>query len=218
MAASNSRHDVEGLPRSRTSRTHCLRGHEFTPDNTQWVNVPAAGPGNGRAARSRLCRICSRARARRYLDSRPPRKAQPLPPLPNSSDAWEVELERYIRRVLRARAPLRAAVLWEEIASRLEHHGFQVKSGLHRVPIRERALHKESFGAYAARTSAGWDDHGDWFVCRMLDDSRIQTVLNKAHSRYAVLEPGEVNPRVPRRRRSGSIGRSATRRRGAAGP
>jgi len=194
---------------SQPPRTHCLRGHEFTAENTQWVNVPRVG----HTARSRLCRICSRARARRYLDLHPPKyQPKPLPPLPDDLDTFEVELERYIRRVLRARLPQRAGVLWDDVESRLEHHGFKVNSELHRVPIRELARPKESFADYAARTSAGWDDYGDWFVCRMLDDPRIRAVLAKAQSSHTIVEPEEVKPRVPLRHRSGRpfVGRSAT--------
>ena len=184
---------------SQPPRTHCLQGHEFTPENTQWVNVPRVGG----TAKSRLCRICSRARTRRYLDSHPPNAAKPLPPLPDEMIASEVELERYIRAVLRARAPQRAAQLWAEVESRLEHHGFQVKSDrMQRVPIRELVRPNEIFAEYAARTDAGFADYGDWFVCRMLDDPRIRAELRKARSKYTIIEPGEVKPRVPLRRLS----------------
>jgi hypothetical protein len=171
----------------RQPRTHCLRGHEFTPENTQWVNVPRVGG----TAKGRLCRICSRARARRYLESHPPqKKASPLPPLSDEMIASEVELERHIRGVLRARAPQRAPQLWAEVESRLEHHGFQVKSGLHRVPIRVLARPNETFAEYAARTDARVEDYGDWFVWRMLDDPRIRAELRKARSSYTIIEAG----------------------------
>jgi hypothetical protein len=185
---------------SQPPRTHCLRGHEFTPKNTQWVKVPRVG-GTGK---SRLCRICSRARARRYLDSHPrPKAATPLPPLLDEMIASEVELERYIRAVLRARAAQRAPQVWAEVESRLAHHGFQVKSGrMHRVPIRELVRPNEIFADYAARTDAGFDHYGDWFVGRMLDDPRIQAELTKARSKYTIIEPGEVKRRVPLRRLS----------------
>lgn len=185
----------------RQPRTHCRRGHEFTPENTQWVNVRRVGG----TAKGRLCRICSRARACRYLKSHPRKKASPLPPLPDEMIASEVELERYIRSVLRARAPQRAAQLWAEVESRLEDHGFQVTSGLHRVPIRVLARPDETFAEYAARTDARLEDYGDWFVCRMLDDPRIRAELRKARSRYTIIEAGKVvKPRVPtpRRRRN----------------
>lgn len=171
------------------TRTHCLRGHEFTPENTQWVNTPSG--------RSRLCRICSRARVRRFLDKQPKKKAPPLPPLPNN-DVFELELERYIRRFLRARAPKRASEFWADVEARLEHHGFQLKSEPHRVPLRQLALEREAWPAYAARTNAGWHDREDWFVCRMLDDPRIKAMLRKARSMYIIVEPGEQNMRPSR--------------------
>lgn len=201
MDASNSRQDVQRSRRARPERTRCLRGHEFTPHNTQWVNARKVGQdGSETTTRSRLCRICSRARARRYLDKQPRKKAEPLPSLPTGS-VCELELEMYIRRIVRARAPMRAKEFWGEVQSRLEHHGFQVKSEPHRVPIRQLPLQKEEWTEYAERTKAGWSNYGDWFVGRMLDDPRIQSVLNKALSRYAIVELGKVNPRRVRLRR-----------------
>lgn len=167
------------------TRTHCLRGHEFTDDNTLWVNKLSA--------RSRLCRICSRARVRRHLDKQPKKKAPGLPPLPR--DVFELELERYVRRFLRARAPLRASEFWADVEARLEHHGFRMKFEPHRVPLRHLALEGEDWPAYAARTDAGWHDREDWFVCRMLDDPRIKALLRRARSKYIIVEPGEQNMR-----------------------
>ena len=164
----------------RPARTHCLRGHEFTPENTQWINVNVPildASGTKRVQRSRLCRICSRARVRRYSAKKSPKPArsQPLPPLPE--DLYELELERTIRRILRARLHRRAPDFWQEVESRLEHHAFRVDTAPRRVPIRRLALHKESWSAYAVRTHAKEDDHGDWFVNRMLDDPRIRAML-----------------------------------------
>ena len=170
-----------------------MRGHEFTPENTQWINVPSTDPAGGEIVqRSRLCRICSRARVRRYLDKkggRTPVRRQPLPALPE--DLYELELERVIRRILRARLHQRAPDFWEEAESRLEHHAFRVESSPHRVPIRRLALHNESWSAYAARTDASADDHGDWFVNRMLADPRIRTMLGNARSKYIIVEPAD---------------------------
>jgi hypothetical protein len=39
-----------------TGKTHCIRGHEFTPENT-WVN---------KKTNMRLCRICQRLRSKKY--------------------------------------------------------------------------------------------------------------------------------------------------------
>jgi hypothetical protein len=221
MHQSISRHDVReeaGTPLPASvdppapqpkirPRTHCLRGHEFTPENTQWINVPVTDANGARVQRSRLCRICSRARVRRYLDKkggRTPVRSQPLPPLPE--DLYELELERVIRRILRSRLHRRAPDFWREAESRLEHHAFQVESSPHRVPIRKLALHKESWSAYAVRTDAGEDDHGDWFVNRMLDDPRIRTMLGNARSKYIIVEPADyaadaARARAIRRRR-----------------
>lgn len=41
------------------SQTHCIHGHEFTPENTYWRPGKVAG---------RDCRTCSCVRARRYRD------------------------------------------------------------------------------------------------------------------------------------------------------
>lgn len=55
----------------RPPRTHCMRGHPLTPENTRW-NSSAVVMGDGRRVkiRTRLCAICSRARVRRYLERR----------------------------------------------------------------------------------------------------------------------------------------------------
>ena len=188
------------------TRTQCLRGHEFTTENTQWVNTPSG--------RSRLCRICSRTRVRRFLDKQPKKRATALPPLPRD-DAFEMELERYIRRFLRARAPQRANEFWADVEARLEHHAFQVKCEPYRVPLRQLALEREAWPAYAARTNAGWHDREDWFVCRMLDDPRIKAMLRKARSMFIIVEPGELKLRpariAERQRCVRSSGRAAAR-------
>lgn len=220
MHPSISRHDVENTadalvsasadpvaPQPKFRRTHCLRGHEFTPENTQWINVPIIdASGTKSVQRSRLCRICSRARVRRYLAKKSPKPArsQPLPPLPE--DLYELELERTIRRILRARLHRRAPDFWQEVESRLEHHAFRVDTAPHRVPIRRLALRKESWGAYAVRTEASENDHGDWFVNRMLDDPRIRMMLGNARSKYIIVEPADYaadasRARAIRRRR-----------------
>lgn len=53
----NIRHGRYGLKRfiAPADRTHCVNGHEFTPDNIYWAN--------GRNRRSRRCRTCVRERA-----------------------------------------------------------------------------------------------------------------------------------------------------------
>jgi hypothetical protein len=188
--------------------THCKRGHEFTPENTQWVNVTSPG---GTTRRGRLCRICSRARVKRYLDKHPRKAPKRLTDLP-LHDFEEFDLERYIRRVLRSRVHQRAPEFWSEVESRLPHRGFQVKCEPHRVPLRHLSLTGESWAKYAKRTDASWEDHGDWFVSRMLDDPRIRVMLRKARSRYIVIDPADIerkNPkpraRQPRRQRGPSL-------------
>jgi hypothetical protein len=48
---------AENMARGRWAQaTHCIHGHEFTPENTRW-----RARGNGRD-----CRTCVRARNRRY--------------------------------------------------------------------------------------------------------------------------------------------------------
>lgn len=46
-----------GLTAQNAVKTHCLRGHEFTPENTYWIKNPS-GPG-------RECRTCKAQFARR---------------------------------------------------------------------------------------------------------------------------------------------------------
>jgi hypothetical protein len=60
-AAENSA-DMARKGRARGQQnTHCLRGHEFTPENTRWVS--------GRVA-SRACRACDREAAKRRWDEK----------------------------------------------------------------------------------------------------------------------------------------------------
>jgi hypothetical protein len=173
-------------------KTHCLRGHEFTEANTQWIWVPRWGEGKDERVRSRLCRICSRARAKRYLDSHPEKKApqaQPRPPIP-THDVYELELERVIRAIVRDRARNRAPRFWAEVEDQLGERGFQVKSGVQQeVPIRVPVAPREMWRAYEERTSG---EYGEWFVSRMLADPRIQTMLAKAGSTHTVVSEWDV--------------------------
>lgn len=58
-------------PTGPQPRTHCRRGHELTPENTEWNHSSKRGPdGCPLAVRTRLCRICAQARRRRFRKSR----------------------------------------------------------------------------------------------------------------------------------------------------
>lgn len=58
-------------PRMRKPQTHCRRGHELTPANTEWNHSTKRGKdGTEVPVRTRLCRICAQARRRRYRQSR----------------------------------------------------------------------------------------------------------------------------------------------------
>lgn len=64
---------VADAPRSvsRTKQTHCRRGHEFTPENTEWNHSTKRDrAGLVVAVRTRLCRICARVRRRRFRQRR----------------------------------------------------------------------------------------------------------------------------------------------------
>ncbi len=59
------------IPARNAAKTHCKRGHEFTPDNTRTAILPNGTP-------SRLCRTCKRDADRRYREmkkSRPIKRA-----------------------------------------------------------------------------------------------------------------------------------------------
>jgi len=58
-------------PTVRQPQTHCRRGHELTPENTEW-NHSTKRDRHGClvAVTTRLCRTCARARRRRYEQSR----------------------------------------------------------------------------------------------------------------------------------------------------
>jgi hypothetical protein len=48
--------------RARGQRqTHCLRGHEFTPENTRWTTSRVAG---------RVCRTCARESSKQRWDAK----------------------------------------------------------------------------------------------------------------------------------------------------
>lgn len=45
----------------RNQKTHCKRGHEYTPENTYWIKRGARG-GNPQGHPDRRCRKCQRIR------------------------------------------------------------------------------------------------------------------------------------------------------------
>ena len=47
-------------PQINRRKTHCIRGHEFTPENTAWVTSPAGNP-------ARYCRTCIREYKRNWM-------------------------------------------------------------------------------------------------------------------------------------------------------
>lgn len=62
-------------PRLNAMKTHCKRGHEFTPENTEWSTNPYHG------GKMRGCITCKKksAAARRRNAGVPERKAQSHP-------------------------------------------------------------------------------------------------------------------------------------------
>ena len=52
----------ETLPALNSKKTHCKRGHAFTPENTLVLST----------TKHRLCRICYRARLKRYREEKKP--------------------------------------------------------------------------------------------------------------------------------------------------
>jgi hypothetical protein len=56
-------HRSSSAPGVNAKKTHCKRGHEFTPENTLQFN--------GRHGIERQCRICHNARGRKYRATNP---------------------------------------------------------------------------------------------------------------------------------------------------
>lgn len=141
----------------RPPRTHCLRGHEFTADNTSWN--PCWTEENGVRTRgyTRLCKTCLRERHRSYGTKYQAR----MPPLPVDED--ERHAERIVRRVTRAVVPLRFA----RLRAALDDLGAS-------LPVHPRARREESWERFEQRTGATF---GQWCFSRVLHDPRTIRAL-----------------------------------------
>jgi hypothetical protein len=100
-------------------------------------------------------------------------------------DADERSLERHIRAILRVSTTCRMCALSEQVASRLR--GFQVESGIARLPISASAQPGEPWKEYHARTGEN-GSHGEWFVSRLLSDARIGKVLTRAGCVFVIAD------------------------------
>lgn len=54
--------------------THCSQGHEFTEENTSWVNRKSQNP-EWPSTKRRVCKICARESRRRYRFNQALKKA-----------------------------------------------------------------------------------------------------------------------------------------------
>jgi hypothetical protein len=155
-------------PRTRaqpTQATHCREGHELTEENTQWNTGSQVVAGERIRVRTRLCKICSRARQKRYYATTP-RTYQPVPPRPE--DPYEGDVERIVRRAI---APPMAKQM-ERLVAALDP--WPIGSVIP-IPARDG----EDFPTYKARTRIDPWQYTWWLASRVLADRRIDAVVKK---------------------------------------
>lgn len=56
----------QGVTAANARKTHCVHGHEFTPENTRWQKQAPSSGGTW----MRQCRACARDKARKYAEAR----------------------------------------------------------------------------------------------------------------------------------------------------
>ena len=146
-------------PRRPTAATHCKQGHEFTPASSRVVG------GERVTVYTRLCKICSRARRKRY-HATAPYTYEPTPPRPD--DPYEGDVERIVRRAL---APPKAKQI-ERLIAALDPWPLDAA-----IPV--PAQDGEGFPAYKARTSADQWQYTWWLASRVFGDPRIDAVMKE---------------------------------------
>lgn len=169
-------------PQPRAPATHCMKGHEFTPDTTVSNPGYVVVDGVRKKVTYRTCRIC---RDLRVAGKAKPKQAS-LTPVNTIKDEHERFLEQIIRRVTRA-----------PVAERLSEirRGVLVDSDLEwpdtiRLPALSSA---EDYWKYLDRTGTA-GSFEDWILSRIFRDPRIQKVL--ARTDRLVADPllqAEVN-------------------------
>lgn len=145
--------------RKRKPQEVCRQEHELTPENTEWNTAWVDQAGKRVKTRTRLCRICSKARRKRAYKP-PPRR----PPLPE--DQREREIERGIRRVENAKPADREEIL-----------GYVIQAHASPLdPIVHHATENEPVGDYLRRTGSA---AAEWYASRILDSPRTQKALKR---------------------------------------
>lgn len=156
-------------PAARGKRDVFRCGHVRTPENSSKNSgYVVSGDGLRQKVEYECCKTCRRASYVRLKEKKAKRKNNARPvPLRSIKDWEEYDLERMIRKALRAPRRDRLMVL----SSALE-------VGIEDVSFSPRALRGEFYGAYCRRTG-GWR-RASWLLSRVFADPRIVSELKVA--------------------------------------
>lgn len=168
---------VRGGP-SRPRRTHCRKGHEFTPANTTWNTAWTVRRGERVNIPTRLCKTCLNARHGSY-----PRRAKRAPPAgkpPLPADLHEQDVERIVRRATRADRRHALSCLERDLEPWVL--GNEIP-----IPVRRN----EPFPEYRARGgSDSWWLYTWWLAGRVLTDDRIEELMRSLSKSESQNEQG----------------------------